>query len=89
MTLYFDKVYVEESATVCGPYEKKGPLKKYFDKTYDDLYFGEESWEKAEIKLVKDTLTMILKKSGYVKEDIDLVIGGDLLNQITYYDRII
>ena len=83
MTLYFDKVYVEESATVCGPYEKKGPLKKYFDKTYDDLYFGEESWEKAEIKLVKDALTMILKKSGYVKEDIDLVIGGDLLNQIT------
>ncbi len=83
MTFNFDNVYIEECATVCGPYEKKGPLKKYFDKTYDDLYFGEDSFEKAEIKLVKDSLVMLLKKSGYKKEEIDLVIGGDLLNQIT------
>ena len=83
MTFNFDNVYIEECATVCGAYEKKGPLKKYFDKTYDDLYFGEDSFEKAEIKLVKDSLVMLLKKSGYKKEEIDLVIGGDLLNQIT------
>ena len=83
MTFYFNRVYIEECATICGPYEKKGPLKKYFDKTYSDLYFGEKSWEKAEIKLVKDAIVMILKKSGYQKEEIDLVIGGDLLNQIT------
>ena len=68
MTFNFDNVYIEECATVCGPYEKKGPLKKYFDKTYDDLYFGEDSFEKAEIKLVKDSLVMLLKKSGYKKE---------------------
>ena len=83
MTYHFDNVYVEETATVCGPYEKDGPLKDYFDKSYKDLYFGEDSWEKAEIKLVKDALVMVLKKSGYKKEDIDLVIGGDLLNQIS------
>ncbi len=83
MTFSFDKVYIEECSTVCGPYEKKGPLRRYFDKTYDDLYFGEDSWEKAEIKLVKDALVMILKKSGFKKEEIDLVVGGDLLNQIT------
>ena len=83
MTFTFDQVYIEETSTVCGPYEKKGPLRRYFDKTYDDLYIGEDSWEKAEIKLVKDAFSMILKKSGYKKEEIDLVIGGDLLNQIT------
>lgn len=83
MTFYFDKVYIEDCATVCGPYEKDGPLKKYFDKCYDDLYFGESSWEKAEIKLVKDALVMVLKKSGFEKEEIELVVGGDLLNQIT------
>ena len=83
MTLYFDNVYIDECSTVCGPYEKKGPLRRYFDKTYNDLYFGEDSWEKAEIKLVKDAIVMILKKSGYKKEEIDLVIGGDLLNQIS------
>ena len=83
MTFYFNNVFIDECATICGPYEKKGPLRKYFDKSYSDLYFGEKSWEKAEIKLVKDAIVMILKKSGYQKEEIDLVIGGDLLNQIT------
>lgn len=83
MTFHFKHVYIEDTATICGPYEKEGPLKRYFDKTYDDFYFGVKSWEKAEIKLVKDAFAMILKKTGYQKEDIDLVIGGDLLNQIT------
>ena len=83
MTYYFKNTYIEECSTVCGPYEKSGPLKRYFDKSYNDLYFGEDSWEKAEIKLVKDSLVMILKKSGYKKEEIDLVVGGDLLNQIS------
>ena len=83
MTYYFKNTYIDECSTVCGPYEKMGPLRRYFDKSYKDLYFGEDSWEKAEIKLVKDALVMILKKSGYKKDEIDLVIGGDLLNQIS------
>jgi len=83
MTFNFDRVYIDETSTVCGPYEKRGPLRRYFDKTYSDLDIGEDSWELAEVKLVKEALCMILKKSGYKKEDIDLVIGGDLLNQIT------
>ena len=83
MTYYFKNTYIEECSTVCGPYEKNGPLRRYYDKSYKDLYFGENSWEKAEIKLVKDALVMILKKSGYTKDEIDIVIGGDLLNQIS------
>ena len=47
MTFKYKNVYVKETSIVAGPYEKKGPLKKYYDKTYDDLYFGENSWEKA------------------------------------------
>lgn len=84
MTFKYNNVYVKETSTVVGPYEKNGPLKKYFDKSYqDDLYFGEKSFEKAEIKLVKDSLDLVLKKSGMKKNNIDLVVGGDLLNQIT------
>ncbi len=82
MTFKYNNVYIKDTSTIAGPYEKKGPLKKYFDKTYNDLYFGEDSWEKAEIKLVKDSLGMIVKKTGVSKGDIDLVLGGDLLNQI-------
>lgn len=83
MTFYYKNVYLEETATITGPYEKKGPLRNYFDKTYDDLYMGEKSFEKAEIKLVKDSLVMLMKKSGINKKEVDLVVGGDLLNQIT------
>ena len=83
MTFKYDKAYIKDAATVAGPYEKKGPLRQYFDKTYDDLYFGEDSWEQAEIKLVKDSLNILLRKVSFTKDDVDLVIGGDLLNQIS------
>ena len=83
MTFKFNDVYIKDTATIAGPYEKSGPLKRYFDKTYNDLYFDQKSWELAEIKLVKDALVMLMKKVGTNKRDIDLVVGGDLLNQIT------
>lgn len=83
MTFNYKNVYIKDTATVVGPYEKNGPLKKYFDKTYNDLYFGEKSFEKAEIKLIKDALVLLMKKTGLRKEEIELTIGGDLLNQIT------
>ena len=83
MTFKFNNVYVDDTSTVAGPYEKKGPLEKYFDKTYDDLYFSEDSWEMAEQKLVEDSLQILLRKTKNKKDSIDLVIGGDLSNQIT------
>ena len=83
MTFDYKNVYIKDTATVCGPYEKNGPLKRYFDKTYNDLYFGEKSFEKAEIKLIKDALVLLMKKTGLKKEEINITIGGDLLNQIT------
>ena len=83
MTFTYENVYLNYASTVAGPYEKKGPLTSYFDKTYDDLYFNTKSWEKAEVKLIKDSLDIILKKSKYKKEEIDLIISGDLLNQVS------
>jgi hypothetical protein len=41
MTFSFDNVYVDNTSCVVGPYEKKGPIGKKFDKCYDDLYIGE------------------------------------------------
>ena len=83
MTFKYNNVYVGDTVTVAGVYEKNGPLKKYFDKTFNDLYFGENSWEKAEIKAIKDNLSLMVRKIGKKKDEIDLVIGGDLLNQIS------
>lgn len=83
MTFKFSKAYVNNVSTVGGPYEKKGPLGKKFDKTYDDLYIEENSWEKAEVKLLEESIDILLNKSKKKKEDIDLIIAGDLLNQIS------
>ena len=83
MTFKFSKVYVNNVSTVVGPYEKEGPLGNKFDKTYDDLYIDENSWEKAEVKLLEESVDILLNKSKKKKEDIDLIIAGDLLNQIS------
>ena len=68
-------------------YEANGPLKKYFDKIYQkDLYFGEKSWEKAEVKLLKDSISLVLEKAHLKDDDIDLIISGDLQNQLATSD---
>lgn len=84
MTNTYKKVYIKDTSTVAGIYEENGPLKKYFDKVYNkDFYFDEKSFEKAEIKLQKDAIKMLLNKTKMKDKEIDLLIAGDLLNQIT------
>jgi len=79
MTFKFKNVYLNEVATVTGPFEKNGPLGKYFDKSYDDMYFGENTFEKGETKLLQESIDLVLSKAK--KQTTDLFISGDLLNQ--------
>ena len=83
MTTKYNNVYLNEVGTVVGPYENAGPLGKFFDKNYDDLYFGCDTWEQAESKLISDSIDIVLNKASLTKYDIDVMISGDLLNQIT------
>lgn len=83
MTFEYRNVFVEDTATIAGPYEAEGPLKKYFDKTIDNLYNEEKTWEMAEVKLLEESITTLLNKTNKNKNDIDVFISGDLLNQIT------
>ena len=87
MTINFKNVFVDDASTVAGVYESQGPLNKYFDKVYTkDLYFGEKSWEKAEIHLLKESISILLNKKKLNASDIDLVLAGDLQNQIATSD---
>ncbi len=88
MTIKYKEVYVHETSTVVGPYEKKGPLNKYFDVAYDDLYAKEKSWEKAEVQYLNNSINVLLKKIKKTTQDIDLFISGDLLNQITASSKV-
>lgn len=83
MTYKYNNVYLDEVSTVVGPYEAKGPLGNKFDKSYKDLYNGEKTWEQAEAHLLEESIDILLNKSNKKSSKIDLIISGDLLNQVT------
>ena len=83
MTIKYDNVYLENTATVVGPYEHNGPLSRKFDRFYEDMYMHEETFENAEVHLMRESVDILLDKLNKKKKDIDLFIGGDLQNQIT------
>ena len=70
-----------ECASIVGPKEAQGPLAKYFDQTLEDEFWGEKTWEKAESKIIKETVNTVISKSGVPSEKIDYMFAGDLLNQ--------
>lgn len=81
-TILFDKpVNIMATASIVGPKEADGPMSKYFDQCLDDEFWGEKSWEKAESKIIKETVNMVISKSGIPSEQIDFCFAGDLLNQ--------
>ena len=67
--------------SIVGPKEADGPLAKYFDKALEDEFWGEKSWEKAESKIIKENVNMLISKSGISVDQIDCCFAGDLLNQ--------
>ena len=65
-TIKFEKPpSILETASIVGPKEAEGPLAKYFDKCLEDEFWGEKSWEKAESKIIKETVNMLIQKSRY------------------------
>ncbi|MBR1679778.1 MAG: stage V sporulation protein AD [Bacilli bacterium] len=74
-------IYLNHYATVVGPLEKKSHLEK-LELCMDDYYFGEKSFEQAEIKMQKTALDQLLAKAELKSEDLSLLISGDLSDQI-------
>ncbi len=81
-TIAFDNPpTILETASIVGPKEAEGPIAKYFDQCLDDEFWGEKTWEKAESKIIKETVSSVILKSGIAATDIDYCFAGDLLNQ--------
>lgn len=68
-------------ASIAGKRESEGPLAHTFDLTSQDTYFGQKTWEQAEKQMQKLALETLLKKAGVQKQQVGLVLSGDLLNQ--------
>ena len=81
-TIKFDNPpTILECASIVGPKEADGPLAKYFDQTLEEELWGEKTWEKAESKIIKETVNTVISKSGISSTQIDCMFAGDLLNQ--------
>lgn len=82
----YNKVYIKDYSTIVGPKEKEGNIK--FPNFIKDYYYEEETIEDAEIKMQNYCLNSLLKKNKLGSKDINLVVGGDLLDQsvITSYN---
>lgn len=87
MTVKYNNVYVGDSYTIAGVYEKDGPISDYFDMIYSkDLYYGCDTFEKAEERMISDSIGKLLSRAKLTTSDIDYVIAGDLENQIAASD---
>ena len=87
MTAKFNNVYVGNTYTIASVYEKDGPIADYFDLVYDrDLYYGCDTFERAEEKLLHDSIERLIDHSKMKDSDIDYIISGDLQNQIAASD---
>lgn len=70
----FKDVYINDWFSIIGPVESN--LKNYNLKM-NDYYYGEKTFEKAEVKMQNVVLNSLLKN-----HKIDLVMGSDLINQM-------
>ena len=77
----YKNIYLTDYVTLGGPLERESHLKN-FDFVMDDYYYGEKTFEQAEIKMQGDVIDKILEKNALKNSDVSLLVGGDLNNQI-------
>lgn len=82
-TVFFENPpAVCSNASIVGDVENKGPLSCAFDMVLEDDTWGEKSWEKAECKMFEQVVRIALQKIDRTTDDIECLLGGDLLNQL-------
>ncbi len=69
-------------AAVCGSKECEGIIGDFADIALDDDMYDESTFEKAECKMLTTAISLAVEKGGLKESDIDVLISGDLLNQI-------
>ena len=67
---------------IVGPKEGAGPISKYFDYILKNDTFNEKTYELAERKMLEQAICGATDKANLISTDIDILLSGDLLNQI-------
>ena len=80
---FFNTPRIVGKMSVVGNKESKGPVGKYFDKCETDDKMGEKTFERAEIRMLDTAVRGAVRDAKLEIEDIDVMVSGDLLNQMT------
>ncbi|MCY0885178.1 MAG: stage V sporulation protein AD [Firmicutes bacterium] len=75
-------VGIATTAAVVGPKEGRGPLGGYFDRVWPDDEHGQATFEAAELALATEAATVAVERAGLEWEQVEAVLGGDLLDQL-------
>lgn len=67
---------------IVGPKEGESPFYGYFDYVLKNDSFNEKTYEIAERKMLEQAICGAIDKANLLSTDIDILLGGDLLNQI-------
>ncbi len=82
-TIFFkNKPRIVATGTIAGPKECQGVIGSLVDKALADDTFGESTYEKAECKMLSYAISQAIKNAGGTEEEVDMLVSGDLLNQI-------
>ncbi len=79
--VFSDNPQIVSHAAVAGKKEGEGPLRQEFDKVFSSDTCDENTWEKAESRLVTEAFSTALQKAGFSSSAVEAVFAGDLLNQ--------
>jgi stage V sporulation protein AD len=80
--VYNSRPVIKVAAVVGGPFEAEGALAQDFDMLFNDIWLGQDSFEKAEKKILEQACEIAIGKAGMKKTDIQFLLCGDLMNQI-------
>lgn len=80
--VFSEPVGIIGSYSIVGEKEGLGNFKDYFDYVLKDDTFGEKTYELAERKILEHAIFNAIDVAGIKVSDLDLMISGDLLNQI-------
>ena len=69
-------------AAIAGPKECAGIIGEYVDKALSDDMFGEDTFEKAECKMLSYAIDTAIVNARLRRDEVDVIFSGDLLNQI-------
>ncbi len=83
-TWVFDqKPVIISTGTVGGPFEANGMLANDFDLLHSDLWLKQDTYEQAHRVLFEEACQKAMEKGGLRKEQVQFLLGGDLINQMT------